>query len=343
MNIEEILKDIRSHFTGKKVDDYNYIKERNRELAKEGAPYEVLDAVAKLILEVIDTDYMKNKKEELKKDIKNHESLFTKAENLFKQGNFEQAKVVLDKIIERLGNHFEDDDDFHYVNIEDAFAFQIYANVEYKDRKIIRLVPDHYYKYYYLHGVVCNKLGLKQDAFKSYISALRWFPTSFSVLIEVASLAISDKEYDKALNILKKAWRNCFVPSEIARIYRGLGFYAYNLENYRLAMASYLLSTAFDRNVNVSNELGVIAQKLGQTEFKPLTPQESKEELAKVGFGFGVNGQLLTAAQSLEKQFSERGELTTAHYFQRIVTGLVPNEGNKAKLKEMEDKLQNLQ
>lgn len=338
MNIQEIINEVKSHFTGDRKHDFNYVKTASREYAKQGN-IEVLNALSQLLLEVANNQEMKEIAESMKKDIKTNESLFAKAENLFKSQNNEQAKVVLDKILARVEGKFEDDDTYAYVNIEDAFAFQIYANIVHKSDKIVRLVPDHYYKYYYLHGVVSNKLGLHRDAFDSYVKALRWFPNSFPVLTEVANIAILDKEYDKALDLFKQSWSYCFVPSELSRLYRGVGYLHFLKEEYEVAMSAYLVSTVFDRNVNVSKELGVIAQKMGQTEFKPLTPQESRDHLAKIGFGFGANMQLIGMATALSQQFENQGQYQTALYFLRIAVSLAPTEESRNRLASLEEKI----
>ena len=54
-----------------------------------------------------------------------------------------------------------------------------------------------HYKYHYLHGVVCAKLGIVDEAKESYNIALRWFPNAFPVYLELANIAIVKKEYQK--------------------------------------------------------------------------------------------------------------------------------------------------
>ena len=64
---------------------------------------------------------------------------------------------------------------------------------------------------------------------------------------------IQKKEYDLVPDLIAKAQKFCFIPSELARCYRAIGYYGIVKEDYRLAMAGYLTSTIFDANVNITN------------------------------------------------------------------------------------------
>ena len=109
-------------------------------------------------------------------------------------------------------------------------------------------------------------------------------------------------------------------------------------ENYRLALAGYLSSTIFDRTTDIKKELTVAAQKLGQTKFTPLTPDESKEELTKHGFIFGANLDIVRMAIVLGKEFESRQAHPQALYFLSVAYNLTQDE----KIKERMDELQNL-
>lgn len=337
MNVQDFINEIKSNLTGNKLEDLKYVREKVKEIKREELTKELGDQISLIFNEIVRNDEMIELKEKLIKEIKTHESLLTKAENLFREQNYERAKVVLDKIILQVKDYFVEGDTFHLVNIEDAFAFQVYTNMYYQGEKIVTLVPDHIYKYYYLHGVICTKLNLLDEAEKSLTIALRWFPTSFSVMLEIANVKMMKKQFDDVLPLFKLALQYCFIPGEISRAYRGVGFYAFQIENYRLAMAAYLVSTIYDKQTDIRKELSVISQKMGQEKFQPLPPEESKVEFEKVGLAFGANMSIINFAVSLSKEFELRGDLITAHYFLRIAFSLTNNEDMKKHLDELSE------
>lgn len=336
MEVKKLVEEIKSQLTGNKLDDYHFIQDKMNELAKNPETIEVARALTPVLLEIVDPEQLNKLKESMKKEIGNREMLFAKAETLLKENKLENAKVVLDKIAYQVNGLFEDDDTYHYINIEEPFAFQVYTNMKYKGRKIVRFAPDHLFKYHYLRGVVNMKLGLVDEAEKAYNEALRWFPNSFSVLLELANVAIARRELDKVPELISEAQKYCFVPSELARCFRAIGYYGLIKEEYRLAMAGYLTSTIFDANVNIKNELGLAAQKLGQTEFKPLTPDESKEELKNVGIKFGANPELIKMAIVLSNEFANQKAYPTAIYFLRVAHSLTMDDSIKSRIEELE-------
>jgi len=337
MEINKIIEEVRNSLTGNTLDDYHFIQEKMNELAKNPETVDAARELAQLLLEVVKPDEVAQMREAMKKEIANREALFAKAENLFKEQKYENAKVVLDKISYQVKGLFEDDDTYHYVNIEEAFAFQVYTNLTYKGRKIIRLAPDHLYKYHYLRGVVCVRLGLLDEADAAFDEALRWFPNAFSVILEKANILMAKKQLDNVPALIAEAQKCCFIPQELARCFRAIGYYGFLIENYKLAMAGYLSSTIFDHQTDIKKELSLAAQKLGQTTFTPLTPDESKEELKKVGIIFGANMEIIKMALVLSKEFATRLSYPTAIYFLKVAYGLTHDEKIKARIDELEN------
>ena len=335
MDTNKIVEEVRSQLTGDRLKDYHFLKAKLDELARNPETLEAARAVSSILMEVIRPDEVEAMKQKMQTEMSRREALFAKAENLFKEGKLENAKVVLDKIIAQVIGYFEDDEVYHYVNIEEAFAFQIYTNIMYKGEKIIRLTPDHMYKYHYLHGVVCSKLGLLDEAYESYLKSLRWFPNAFPVFLELANIHMARKELDKVPALVAEAQKYCFVPSELGRCFRAIGYYGFLVEDFRLAMAGYLSSTIFDQTTDIKKELGLAASKLGQTTFEPLTPAESKVEVEKVGMVFGGNVEIIKMAIALSKEFAARKNYQTAIYFLQIAYNLTRDDG----IKESLDKL----
>lgn len=335
MDTNKIIEEIRSQLTGDRLKDYHFLKGKLDELASNPETIEAARQLTPVMMEIIRPDEVEAMKAKMSKEISNREALFKKAETLFKEGKLENAKVVLDKIVAQVKGYFEDDEVYHYVNIEEAFAFQIYTNLMYKEEKIIRLTPDHMYKYYYLRGVVSAKLGLLDEAKESYEQALRWFPNAFPVFLELANIAMAKKELDKVPALIANAQKYCFVPSELSRCFRAIGYYGFLVEDFRLALAGYLSSTIFDQKVDIKKELSLAAQKLGQTTFTPLTPAESKEEVEKVGMIFGGNIEIIKMAIALSREFAARKNYETAIYFLQIAYQLTHDDGIKQNLDQL--------
>lgn len=335
MEKELIIKQIKEQLTGNRLKDYHFLRGKLEELAKSPETVGVARELTSLMMDVIRPDEIEAMKAKMQKDINNREALFAKAENLYKEQKFENAKVVLDKICAQVKGLFEDDETYHYVNIEEAFAFQLYTNIMYKDQKIIRLTPDHVYKYNYLRGIVNVKLGLIDEAEEAFYVALRWFPNAFPVLLELANIAMMRKDLDRVPSLVVEAQKYCFVPSELARCFRAIGYYGFLKEDFRLAMAGYLSSTIFDQTTDIKKELTLAAQRMGQTEFKPLTPNESKAELEKVGMLFGGNVEIIKMAIALSREFAARKNYQTAIYFMQVAYNLTHDDNLKNSLEEL--------
>lgn len=336
MEVNKLVEEVKSQLTGNKLDDYHFIQNKMNEFAKSPETIEAARALTAVLLEIVNPEELNKIKESMKKGIASREMLFAKAETLLKSNKLENAKVVLDKIAYQIENLVEDDDVYHYINIEEPFAFQVYTNLVYKGPKIIRFAPDHLFKYHYLRGVVNMKLGLIDEAEEAYDKALRWFPNSFSVLLEKANVEIARKNLDKALEYFREAQKCCFVPKELARCYRGIGYYGLLVENYRLAMAGYLTSTIFDTSVDIKNELAIAAEKMGQKEFTPLPATEAKEEFKKINFPFGASVELIRMGVVLGNEFATQKNYPMAIYFLRVSYSLSMDQAIKDKIDELE-------
>ena len=114
--------------------------------------------------------------------------------------------------------------------------------------------------------------------------------------------------------------------------------YKYINVNKQITPTINIKSISSEETVNIlpnKKELTLAAQRMGQTEFKPLTPAESKAELEKVGMLFGGNVEIIKMAIALSREFAARKNYHTAIYFMQVAYNLTHDDNLKNSLEEL--------
>ena len=85
-------------------------------------------------------------------------------------------------------------------------------------------------------GICALKVGKNEEAFKGLLQARKINPDNFETNFYLGQALINNKEYDKAIPILRKA---LMVNKEVPEIYKYLGLALYQNHNFKDSLTTY--------------------------------------------------------------------------------------------------------
>ena len=131
-----------------------------------------------------------------------------------------------------------------------------------EDKCIFNVSVDIDYVYYALGTIEVEKKNLLKA--RDYLrKAIEWNPVYVSAFFEYAETFKMEGNLETFYTITKNTYDKIFLPNDLARYYRNLGFYFIEKENYNLATCLFLHSLSFEDTDMAKSEIMYIKQKTG--------------------------------------------------------------------------------
>lgn len=130
------------------------------------------------------------------------------------------------------------------------------------DKHIFNVSIDVDYAYYALGTIEIEKKNVLQA--RNYLrKAIEWNPVYVAAFFEYAETFKIEGNIETFYTITKNTYDKIFLPNDLARYYRNLGFYFIEKENYNLATCLFLHSLSFENTDMAKSEIMYIKQKTG--------------------------------------------------------------------------------
>lgn len=328
-DFDSIMREITSGFTGDSSKDMPYLREKCEEYKNHEMAQEILRACGRLMYDMIPDD----KKDELKKAI-NNDSSGTEAAleeirfNIYKK-NYDKALKMIEDLVKKVEelNMFQDDQVSEY-HIFDEFFEEILYRHKYNPSKDLRRAQIPYTEIYSLYGGLLVELNQLDKARESLEKGLRWNPMNFQIMSEYIETFKMEGNMDKFFETTIEAFGIAIHATHVARCFRNLGYYFVERKLYPEAIATYLLSTRFEKDSKqVQSELYYINQVAGGIKEPSYEDVTSYSE--QYGFPTGAHEDILGLAYAYGKHYLEDGQNEAARYFMSILYELTQDDDVK--------------
>ncbi len=131
-----------------------------------------------------------------------------------------------------------------------------------ENKRIFNVSVDIDYVYYALGTIEIEKKNLLKA--REYLQkAIEWNPVYVAAFFEYAETFKIECDIETFYTITKNTYDKIFLPSDLARYYRSVGFYFIEKENYNLATCLFLYSLSFEDTDMAKSEIMYIKQKTG--------------------------------------------------------------------------------
>ena len=231
----------------------------------------------------------------------------------FQSGNYQQAASICQNILKSVPNQPETlyllaliyKNSNNAVEAEKCFLNSIAAN---EKLPMVRLN----------FALFLNQANRSNEALIQFDTAHQLAPTNLDVLYNWSLSLIQLAQYDKALEVIKKAIK---ISDKIAQFYHAKGSAHKHLKQYNLAIAAFEKAISIDENNFYSwHDLGITYRIIGQPEkaincYDRIKAQGDQfpEFHLNSGCAYYDNGQLELAETSLKKAIKLRPDYVLAH------------------------------
>ena len=250
-------------------------------------------------------------------------------------GEFKIALEKLDKFIENYPAMFEDDkvSEYHFfTNPLEELLFYKYVGAE----KIVRYIPDNkpVLDLYYIYGFLLLETN-KYDKAEEYIKkAIKINPVSSRIILELCEIyKLHTYNYNKYFMYATDALKYAYMPQDIARSYRSLGYYYIEENQFETAFALFRYSMEYELNPMAYSEINYIQNKDKSID---LSLDESMEIIKNKNIQLGVNPFILETLDEFIREYEENKLYSQTLYFLELKYNLTNDE-------KLIEKIENLQ
>lgn len=250
-------------------------------------------------------------------------------------GEFEIALEKLDKFIENYPAMFEDDkvSEYHFfTNPLEELLFYKYVGAE----KIVRHIPDNkpVLDLYYIYGFLLLETN-KYDKAEEYLKkAIKINPVSSRIILELCEIyKLHTYNYNKYFMYATDALKYAYMPQDIARSYRSLGYYYIEENQFETAFALFRYSMEYELNPMAYSEINYIQNKDKSID---LSLDESMKIIKNKNIQLGVNPFILETLDEFIREYEENKLYSQTLYFLELKYNLTNDE-------KLIEKIENLQ
>lgn len=250
-------------------------------------------------------------------------------------GEFKIALEKLDKFIENYPAMFEDDkvSEYHFfTNPLEELLFYKYVGAE----KIVRYIPDNkpVLDLYYIYGFLLLETN-KYDKAEEYLKkAIKINPVSSRIILELCEIyKLHTYNYNKYFMYATDALKYAYMPQDIARSYRSLGYYYIEENQFETAFALFRYSMEYELNPMAYSEINYIQNKDKSID---LSLDESMKIIKNKNIQLGVNPFILETLDEFIREYEENKLYSQTLYFLELKYNLTNDE-------KLIEKIENLQ
>lgn len=251
-------------------------------------------------------------------------------------GEYNTALDKLDSFIENYPATFEDDNvsEYHYfTNPLEELLFYKYICPE----KVVRHIPDNtpLLDLYYIYGFLLLETNQFDKAEKYLKKAIGINPVSSRIILELCEIyKIHTYNYNKYYMHATDALKYAYLPQDIARCYRSLGYYYIEENQLEVAFALFRYSMEYEMNPMAYSEIRYIQNKNKNIN---LSLDESVEIIMNKNIQLGVNPFILETLDAFIKEYEENKLYIQTQYFLELKYNLTNDEKTAEKIENLNE------
>ena len=240
-------------------------------------------------------------------------------------GEYKIALEKLDKFIKNYPALFEDDkvSEYHFfTNPLEELLFYKYIGAE----KIVRYIPDNkpVLDLYYIYGFLLLETNQYDKAEEYLKKAIKINPVSSRIILELCEIyKLHTYNYNKYFMYATDALKYAYMPQDIARSYRSLGYYYIEENQFETAFALFRYSMEYELNPMAYSEINYIQNKDKSID---LSLDESMEIIKNKNIQLGVNPFILETLDEFINEYEENKLYSQTLYFLELKYNLTNDE-----------------
>ena len=342
-SVVEIVNEIKNSITGDYEHDREYLISQVVKYRDHPNSEEISRLCAKLLVHAMPKDGLEDVKNELNDKVDAWLYELQQVKNDMNYGRLEEALSTVEELAEAADEHmkegrFKNDRINKYFNFNNPFEESLYT-VSHGSEITVRNLRIPFAETYYLYGNLLFEFERYEEAKTALEKAIRWNPSYTAVQTEYAECMGRLGDMEAHRKYMTSALNLSYTPKDIARAFRGLGYYFIEKEMWDAAIACEYRSLDYDDHPNARNELGYINQLTGKRPVRP-SEEEFKQLSEKYDFPKGASDLVLGVAYLMAKQYEKAGSTEGANYFYGIYYSIAKDDEMKQKLegRKPEDK-----
>lgn len=340
MDLYKILKEITAGLSGDNKKDIVYLKEQCEKYKEHEYAQEIVRACGRLMFEPIPDDKKKEFERVIDNDTKGMEATMKEIRfNVF-EGNIEKAFRLSEVLVSKVeaAHMFENDAVSEYFTFDNVFEQVIYTYYN-RPKKDIRHATIPYGEIFYMHGNLLFEMKRIPEARDYLKKALRWNPASCTIGFEYIETFKAERKLEEFFELTNKQFKYAYLPKDVARCFRNLGFYYIEIREYSVAAACYLVSMFYDHENNFAQSQMYYIEQIAPEGYQKPTVELLEQYEEQFGLPRGADDDVIGLAHAYSKKALEDGELEFGVYFLEIFCGLTDDEDALKLLAELKEKL----
>ena len=251
-------------------------------------------------------------------------------------GEFKRALDKLEGFVENYPAMFEDNkvSEYHFfTNPLEEIMFYKYIGAE----KVVRHIPDNQplLDLYYIYGFLLLETNQFDKSEKYLKKAIKINPVSSRIILELCEIyKVRTYNYNKYFMYATDALKYAYLPQDIARSYRTLGYYYIEEEQLETAFALFRYSMEYEMNPMAYSEMRYIQNKDKTID---LTLDESVEIIENKNIQLGVNPFISATLDEFIKEYEENRLYSQTLYFLELKFNLTNDEKLLEKIKNIQE------
>lgn len=258
---------------------------------------------------------------------------------MVRRDHYDQAAEALKSAIDMLEKDpdYRDGATWEMHMFREPFEDVLYREL-YATEKEIRNVFDPVSEVYLQYASALFELERYAEATEAIRKAIKWSPTYAKNFFEYLELIKQSGDMEEFFRLTIETFRIAFIPQDIARCYRNLGYYFLEKQSYAEALACIVMSTNFDPDSKQAQQLLYFIQETGGRNVPKPTYESLQAYGEKYGFPVGASPEVLTLSYTYGKKYEEMGNADGMRYFYGILYNLTGDEEIKAILDKNDDR-----
>lgn len=340
MDLYKILKEITAGLSGDNKKDIVYLKEQCEKYKEHEYAQEIVRACGRLMFELIPDDKKKEFERVIDNDTKGMEATMKEIRfNVF-EGNIEKAFRLSEVLVSKVeaAHMFENDAVSEYFTFDNVFEQVLYTYYN-RPKKDIRHATIPYGEIFYMHGNLLFEMKRIPEARDYLKKALRWNPESCTIGFEYIETFKAERKLEEFFELTNKQFKYAYLPKDVARCFRNLGFYYIEIREYSVAAACYLVSMFYDHENNFAQSQMYYIEQIAPEGYQKPTVELLEQYEEQFGLPRGADDDVIGLTHAYSKKALEDEELEFGVYFLEIFCGLTDDEDALKLLAELKEKL----
>lgn len=331
---EEIIEEIKANLGENKELNKKYLSSQMEKYVDHPYNKEIIREISRMMWDCLTEEEQREFAEISEKENPIMDILNEVSQDI-EMGEYKIALEKLDKFIETYPAMFEDDkvSEYHFfTNPLEELLFYKYIGAE----KIVRYIPDNkpVLDLYYIYGFLLLETSQFDKAEEYLKKAIKINPVSSRIILELCEIyKLHTYNYNKYFMYATDALKYAYLPQDIARSYRSLGFYYIEENQFEIAFALFRYSMEYELNPMAYSEINYIQNKDKSID---LSLDESIEIIKNKNIQLGVNPFVLETLDEFIKEYEENKLYNQTLYFLELKYNLTNDE-------KLIEKIENIQ